>query len=129
MAHKLTIANNALAEIAAGSISSFDEASISGEQVSRLYPQVKAEMLTWTDWDFAIRRVTLALETNDRLGEWTYRYAAPADMAEAIRILPLVDTQVQGLPEIGPISFPAWDALCPRSEERRVGKEGDSTGR
>src|SRR3546814_13048255 len=113
MAHKLTIANNALAEIAAGSISSFDEASISGEQVSRLYPQVKAEMLTWTDWDFAIRRVTLALETNDRLGEWTYRYAAPADMAGATRIVPLVDTQFQGLPATGQTTFRAWIVLGP----------------
>ncbi|OHC91199.1 MAG: hypothetical protein A2095_16825 [Sphingomonadales bacterium GWF1_63_6] len=114
MADRLTLCNNALAEIAADPINSLDERSIGARECLRFYPQVLAEMLTWTEFDFAIRRVGLALTTNDRLGEWLYRYARPSDLSVALRIVPLVATQATNLPEFGPYSFPEWDALGPR---------------
>lgn len=111
MATQLGICNVALSEIAADPISSIEEASSSAFYCRIHYYDVLTEMLSWTDWDWAIRRVALAAQTNDRKGEWLYRYGRPADMAEAIRVLPAVDEQVQCLPIAGPYNFPAWDAL------------------
>lgn len=111
MASQLGICNAALSEIAADDISDINEVSLSAKYCRLHYPAVMAELLSWTDWDWAIRRVTLAAQVNDRLGEWLYRYAKPADMAEAIRVLPAVDEQVLSLPVVGPYPFPIWDQL------------------
>ncbi|WP_341896454.1 hypothetical protein [Sphingobium sp. YR657] len=111
MATQVGICNEALSEIAADPINSIDEKSSSAFYCKMHYDSVLAELLTWTDWDWAIRRTTLAAQPNDRKGEWLYRYARPADMADAIRVLPSVDQQVQNLPTVGPYSFPGWDAL------------------
>lgn len=111
MATQVGICNAALSEIAADPINSIDERSSSAFYCKMHYDGVIAELLTWTDWDWAIRRTTLAAQQNDRKGEWLYRYARPADMTDAIRVLPSVDQQVESLPVVGPYSFPAWDAL------------------
>ncbi|MEO7468533.1 MAG: hypothetical protein ABIV36_16075 [Sphingobium limneticum] len=111
MATQVGICNEALSEIAADPINSIEEASSSAFYCRMHYASVLAEVLTWTDWDWAIRRVTLAAQINDRKGEWLYRYGRPADMADAIRVLPAVDEQVHSLPAAGPYNFPAWDAL------------------
>lgn len=111
MATQIGICNEALSEIAADPIASIDERSTSAVYCKLHYPNVMADLLTWTEWDFVIRRVTLAAQPNDRKGEWLYRYAQPADMADAIRVLPAVDDQVHNLPVVGPYAFPAWDAL------------------
>lgn len=111
MASQLGICNEALSEIAADPINSIDERSTSAFYCKTHYAAVMEEALTWTDWDFAIRRGTLAKQANNRLGEWLYRYAKPADMAEAIRVLPQVDQQQLNIPVYGPYPFPQWDAL------------------
>lgn len=111
MASEIGICNEALSEIAADPINSIDERSTSAVYCKLHYPNVLAEMLTWTEWDFVIRRVVLAAQPNDRKGEWLYRYSQPANMADAIRVLPVVDEQVHSLPVVGPYPFPAWDAL------------------
>ncbi|UXC93127.1 hypothetical protein EGM87_22795 [Sphingobium sp. RSMS] len=111
MASQLGICNEALSEIAADPINSIEEASSSAFYCRMHYASVLEELLGWTDWDWAIRRVTLAAQANDRLGEWLYRYAKPTGMAEALRVLPTVTQQVTGLPVVGPFPFPAWDAL------------------
>lgn len=111
MASQLGICNEALSEIAADPINSIEEASSSAYYCRMHYDPVLEEALGWTDWDWATRRVTLAVRANDRLGEWLYRYAKPAGMAEAIRVLPTVASQVANLPVVGPYPFPAWDAL------------------
>lgn len=111
MASQLGICNEALSEIAADPINSIEEASSSAYYCKMHYASVLEELLGWTDWDWAIRRVTLAAQSNNRLGEWLYRYAKPTGIAEAIRVLPKVDQQVQSLPVVGPYPFPEWDAL------------------
>jgi len=111
MATQIGICNEALSEIAADPINAIDEASTSAFYCRQHYQNVLDELLGWTDWDWAIRRSTLALQVNDRKGEWLYRYAKPANMAEAIRVLPTVTEQVSSLPVVGPYPFPAWDAL------------------
>lgn len=111
MADKLGICNEALSEIAADPINSIDERSVSAFYCRQHYQPVIDEMLTWTDWDFIIRRVGLAKLANDRPGEWLYRYGKPADVAEAVRILPTVTQQRTSIPAYGPYPFPEWDQL------------------
>lgn len=111
MATQVGICNEALSEIAADPINSIEEGSSSAFYCRMHYASVLAEVLTWTDWEWAIRRSSLAAQVNDRKGEWLYRYGRPADMADAIRVLPAVDQQVHSLPTVGPYAFPAWDAL------------------
>ncbi|MGA1851289.1 hypothetical protein VH570_10705 [Sphingobium sp. HT1-2] len=111
MASQLDICNDALSEIAADPINSIDEASSSGFYCKQHYPRVIAEMVTWTDFDFLIRRTVLALQPNDRKGEWLYRYGKPSDLADAIAVIPKVEEQRTHLPAAGPYNFPAWDAL------------------
>lgn len=111
MPDRLTICNNALAEIAADPISSLDEKSLGARECLRIFPQVFSEMLTWTEWDFVNRRVTLALLTNDRSSEWLYRYGKPADMAEANMVIPGGQEAAGSLPSVGPYVFPRNDAL------------------
>jgi hypothetical protein len=111
MANKVGICNEALSEIAADPINSIEEQSSSAFYCRMHYDSVMEEVLGWTDWDWVIRRVTLAAQPNDRKGEWLYRYARPTAMAEALRVLPPVDQQVTDLPVVGPYPFPAWDAL------------------
>lgn len=111
MASQLDICNDALSEIAADPINSLDEASSSAFYCKQHYPRVVAEMMTWTDFDFLNRRTALALQPNDRKGEWLYRYGKPADLADAIAVLPKVEEQRMDLPAAGPYNFPSWDAL------------------
>lgn len=111
MATQTGICNEALSEIAADPINSIDEASSSAFYCKMHYASVLEELLGWTDWDWAIRRVTLAAQVNNRPGEWLYRYAKPVGMADALRVLPTVTDQVASLPVVGPYPFPAWDAL------------------
>jgi hypothetical protein len=111
MADQLSICNAALSEVAADPINTIEDDSASGFYCRMHYQAVLDEMLTWTDWDFAIRRTTLARRANDRPGEWLYCYARPADMAEALRVLPRVTDQRTNIPAFGPFPFPQWDAL------------------
>lgn len=111
MASQISICNNALAEIAADPISSVDENSIQARECKRLFPQVITEFLTWAEWDYAQIRVELAALTNDRLGEWLYKYALPSDLSQATRIIPQFDTQIAYMPQVGPFTAPMLDSL------------------
>lgn len=111
MASQLTMCNNALAEIAADPINSIDEDSLSARECKRLWDTVISEFLTWAEWDYTTKRETLAVMTNDRLGEWLYRYAKPSDLSDAIKVIPAFSTQLVGLPQVGPFTAPMLDAL------------------
>lgn len=110
MADRLTIYNNALAEIAADPISNEDEVSLQARECRRVFPSILEEFLSWSDWGYSTVRVELALLTNDRLGEWIYRYAQPSDMAEANHILPKFEDQISW-PDVGPFTTPGILAL------------------
>lgn len=93
--------NEALAEIGADTIASLDEQSVAAAECRRAYLPALADLLEIHDWGFAIRRQTLAMKVNDRLGEWAYAYAKPANVASLRRILPAYSTT-------GAITYPAW---------------------
>lgn len=100
MRDEIGICNQALDLIKADNVQSLNENSLSAQKCKRFYPQIISEMLEGDhDWSFAIRRVLLAqLLTNDREVEWLYAYAAPADLASPIRILPDLTALGLGFP-------------------------------
>jgi hypothetical protein len=78
--------NEALAEIAAGSIVALDEGSIEARECARFAPTILLEMADWTVWPNLIKRAALAQVANDRPAEWNFAYAKPADFGEPIAI-------------------------------------------
>lgn len=78
----------ALDEVPAQRIETEDEASHEAQTCLTHYQPALELLLEDYDWDFAIRRETLALLTNDRGNEWAYAYSLPNDMARPRHILP-----------------------------------------
>lgn len=110
MAALITLCNQALAQIAAGSIADLDEGSIESRECKRFAQPLLDEMADWSDSIMLGRtRVVLASVTNDRPAEWLYAYAVPADMRTAIAIRAVQD-DAQYLPQAGPYTFPLQDS-------------------
>jgi len=109
MASSIQIANEALAEIAAGSIAAFDENSRESSEINRFFDTLLEEVLDWCEWPWARRYVTLASIINDRAAEWLYAYAKPVDCAQAIAVRE-VETAPGVLPLYGPFTLPWQDA-------------------
>lgn len=106
--------NEALTEIAADTIQSIDEGSLSSKECKRHYDNCVADLLALHDWGAAIKRVTLAEKANDRAGEWLYAYAKPSDAGNLRRVLPQCIAESGVIyPTMGWWSYPAWDALGP----------------
>lgn len=111
MASLIQIANEALAEIAAGSIASFDENSRESAEVNRFFGPLLEELLDWCEWPWARRQVVLASVPNDRPAEWLYAYAKPIDCTQAIAVRE-VKTAPGVLPLYGPFTLP-WQDTSP----------------
>lgn len=111
MASQIDIWNNALSEVAAERVNSTDEASLQAAECRRIWPGLVDEFLSWTAWECQYARVVLASEANDRAGEWLYRYAKPADMAEIIEIVPAYAAGLTIAPGAGPFATPQIRAL------------------
>lgn len=81
------IANEAIAELPAHSITSLDDGSREAEECAKFLPGIVSEMIGYHDWDFVRRRVVLAEVTNDRPGEWSKAYALPGQMSSPIKLV------------------------------------------
>ena len=55
------------------------EGSAQAEKAARFYPIARDTLLQMHSWNFASKRISLALTTNT-LDQWDYAYAAPSDM-------------------------------------------------
>ncbi len=101
---RLQIINGALAACQADRIESEDEQSLAAETAAQHYQPALEMLLEDHDWDFSIRRATLAVVTNPRQNEWTYAYAAPSDMASPGYILPFgADAVASSVPGYSPV--------------------------
>lgn len=112
---RLQIKNMALAELPADRIEAEDEVSLEAETCAEHYQPALELLLEDHDWDFAIRRATLATVTNDRANEWTYAYALPGDMASPRRLLPFgagdIASTVPGYSPVGRLR--GFEAITP----------------
>ncbi len=111
MSSQLDIWNNSLSEIAAERINSVDEVSLGAVECRRIWPGLVLEFLSWADWECQRTRVTLAAQANDRPGEWMYRYAKPADLAEVSYLVPAYETSASYGPAGGPFTTPPINAM------------------
>jgi hypothetical protein len=96
---KLGICNEALSEIPADAIGSFEENSPAAEWCARLYPSALVDLLALGDFKFPRKRQTLATIANDRAGEWQYAYQIPTDCAAELRVYSFADLN----PQIPPV--------------------------
>jgi hypothetical protein len=104
------ICNLALAEIAAGPITSMTDNSIEAREVSRFAAPLLAEFSYWSDWSWAVTRTALTETTNDRPAEWTHAYSLPGTCARALAVR-AVEDQACHLPRGGPFPFPVQDSM------------------
>lgn len=77
MTSAVEICNLALSELHAASISSLDEASKESRACKRWYDRTRKALLATSEWSFAGAFQVLAVLTNDRDGEWGYKYQVP----------------------------------------------------
>lgn len=85
----VAICNMALSNIGTRSnIESFSEASAEAAQCSLWYDYARKQTLEAFDWNFARKRIVMALDSDDApLEEWGFRYQYPADCLRARRIV------------------------------------------
>lgn len=80
------IANLALDEIPAASITSLNDNVHRAEVLRRQYPQALGELME-IPWSFAIRRAPLTAITNSRSPFWGYAYQLPNDLGYPLRLM------------------------------------------
>lgn len=85
---KISICNEALAEVPCEPIADFDEDSVAASWCARRFGPALSDLLGAHEWKFAATRQALALVTNDRPGEWTYAYELPGNVATELRVIP-----------------------------------------
>jgi hypothetical protein len=84
---KIGICNLALSHIGAGTISALTEVSAEAVQCSLHYDNALDFVLRDYPWNFATRRVTLALSSDTPPDEWGYAYSLPSDCLWARRVV------------------------------------------
>jgi hypothetical protein len=122
MAALITLCNQALNLVAAGTIAALDESSPEASRCKTFAQPLLNEMVEWSDdFGFGRKRVVLAALANDRPAEWLYAYAAPSDMATPIAIRSVEDAAFD-LPIGGPYTLPLQDIvpLAFVAEEGRI---------
>lgn len=85
---RLSVCNQALAELPDAPIAALDEKSLQARECGRVYDACLAGLLEAHEWSFANKRVVLAALANDRPNEWLYAYALPTDMGTPRSVLP-----------------------------------------
>lgn len=80
------ICNLALDILKEGPIGSIDDARPTAEWLKRNFAQSRNALLEETEWNFAIKRVSLPADATGPDFGWSYSYTLPAD---CVRVIPL----------------------------------------
>lgn len=85
---KLEIANKALGILGANQLTTWEDETLEGEAVRKMYQPALNSVLTETDWTFAIKRALLPLveEKKPAWGEGNY-FELPADMIKIVDVM------------------------------------------
>jgi hypothetical protein len=105
------ICNLALDRLAANVISSLTEGTVEADRCARAYAPARDAVLRAHPWNFAIRRVELALDETAPTFEFDHRHALPTDCLKVIRTNwdaeGITGTAVYGFPGIvGYVDYP-----------------------
>jgi hypothetical protein len=93
MASAVDICNLALSHIGVPTIQALTESNRQARECSRLYPLLRDAVLSEFPWNFARRRVVLALVSGEEVSGWTFVYAYPSDCLRALEIYNPLTTQ------------------------------------
>lgn len=85
MPSEIEICNMALSHIGKYPIQALTEATKEAQECKRLYALIRDSVLRDHAWNFATKRLTLALLT-DEIEGWDYAYQWPIDCVRALRI-------------------------------------------
>lgn len=88
MPSKVDIANYALGQVGAQTITSFADDSAEARAVNLLYDSVRDATLRSHPWNFAIARARLARLTETPAFTWSYYYQLPADFLRLLEVNP-----------------------------------------
>jgi hypothetical protein len=84
MASETDCLNDALGQIGAASISAIDDGSTNANFCLRFYAPLRDGLLRSHHWNFAIKRVELALDVVAPVTQYAYAYTLPADNLKVI---------------------------------------------
>lgn len=87
------ICNIALSHIGAPAIQALTEANRQARECQRLWPVVRDAVLAEFPWNFARKRLTLALISGETYSGWDYAYTYPTDCLKALEIYNPLTTQ------------------------------------
>ena len=80
------IVNNALVRIGANSITALTENSEAARAANVIYEQVRDATIRDHVWNFAVKRVQLAQDTETPAFEYSYQYALPSDCLRVLQM-------------------------------------------
>ncbi len=78
------ICNSALTKVGANRIISLDADTAEGRVCKEQYPKIKKAFLRGHLWNFATKRVQLALSVTEPVFEFSYQYALPVDCLRVV---------------------------------------------
>lgn len=84
MASETDLLNDSLSQIGVNPITAIDDGSIPANHCQRLYPALRDSVLRAHHWNFATKRVQLALEVASPVYGYTYQYALPSDCLKVV---------------------------------------------
>lgn len=89
MTSEIDICNRALSRLGTrATIATLSENSTEARTAAIWYAATRDALLRAADWNFARRRVVLALSATPAASAWRFRYALPADCLRLLRIEP-----------------------------------------
>jgi hypothetical protein len=92
----ISICNSALSKLGAERISSLSEQNKRARLCNEQYEKVRDDVLRAHNWNFAIKRVALAVLSTTPVYEYEYEYNLPSDCLKVIEVYPDVPFAIEG---------------------------------
>ena len=90
------ICNKALSRIGANPITNITESTREARACKAVYDTILDEMLEQAQWNFAIKRATLAQDSGTPEYDYSYQYLLPADCIRMLNVYPVSEYRVEG---------------------------------
>lgn len=100
MASETDCLNDALTQIGAATVAAIDDGSANANKCLVLYPPLRDMLLRMHHWNFAVKRVELALDVTAPVTGFAYAYTLPSDNMKVVEYAganPVVSGEPYGL--------------------------------